>query len=243
MDNKIYDNIELTIRNTNNFLSTLQQKFMESSFYQSINSALDIGIKAIMPDIIENEVIEIKNLIFENGLIDGIKQTIESVINFGKDAYGITTGNFENIEQLKNIISKDGTLNKISDFLDKGIKFANSVGLIKDSTKEILQSGKNVLINNINSKLTEEMQNQEKCIKELNEYFDKWQEYYEKEDFNNMEATMEKINEYMEKAMPFKNILNTYNQIESIQNLIKNNGQNFNLTQTELELVNALSSS
>ena len=95
---EINDDIELNnniIKNINQKVQEDQTNFIQSSLGKAINSALDIGIKAILPDLIEDEVIDIKDCILQNGFKEGLKQVIESAINLGKSAIGLVTGNFE----------------------------------------------------------------------------------------------------------------------------------------------------
>ena len=47
---------EVTAENQNNFLQTTLGK--------TINTAIDIGLRAILPDMIEEQVIDIKNVLF-----------------------------------------------------------------------------------------------------------------------------------------------------------------------------------
>ena len=55
---------------------------------------------------------------------------------------------------------------------------------------------------------------------------------------------MEKQYNRMEKVLkdlaPIENVLNKAREIETLHNLIKNNGQNFNLSREELELAQKL---
>lgn len=61
------NNIELN----NNIVNEKSQKnFLESTLGKTINTAIDIGIRAILPDFLENEVINIKNNLFNYGLKD-----------------------------------------------------------------------------------------------------------------------------------------------------------------------------
>ena len=48
------------------------------------------------------------------GLKDGIKKSIDSVIETGKEAVGIVTGNFENVTQIQKVVKNGG----IIDFYD-----------------------------------------------------------------------------------------------------------------------------
>jgi hypothetical protein len=55
----------------NNIVNEKSQKnFLESTLGKAINTALDIGIRVILPDFLENEVINIKNNLINYGLKD-----------------------------------------------------------------------------------------------------------------------------------------------------------------------------
>ena len=71
-----------------------------------INTAVDLGIRAALPNLIEDQVITIKDAILNSGFESGINQAINSAIDLGKSAIGIVTGNFENITQARNAIKK-----------------------------------------------------------------------------------------------------------------------------------------
>ena len=62
--------MELSLSNKNQIENTLekeQKNFLNTSIGKVINSGVDIGIRAILPDLIEDEVINIKDAILENG--------------------------------------------------------------------------------------------------------------------------------------------------------------------------------
>ena len=65
---------ELKIENSlKEKISDFQEKFLESDIGKAVNSAIDIGLKAVLPDLIEDQIIDIKNAILENGFKEGIK--------------------------------------------------------------------------------------------------------------------------------------------------------------------------
>ena len=55
-----------------------------------------------------------------------------------------------------------------------------------------------------------------------------------------MEKQFNKIEKELKVVMPLENVLNKARIIENLHNLIKNNGQNFNLSKEEIELANKL---
>ena len=51
----------------NNSLEKQQKKFLETTIGNVINTGVDIGLRAVLPDLIEDEIINVKNVILENG--------------------------------------------------------------------------------------------------------------------------------------------------------------------------------
>lgn len=223
IENKI--NIE---KNKNNFLNNIIGK--------TINNALDIGLRAILPDLIENQVINIKNALLENGLKAGANTAINSVINLKKSAMGIVTGNFENMEQVSTAIGDGGIIDTISDLLDKALDKIYKNGNINNTVFKLIKNGKNLLLDNVSNNIKNELEEQNNSIEKLEKYIKNWQENYNKKDFNKMTQEYEKIEKEYNKIIPLENIINETKKVKAIHNLIKNNGQNFNLTEEEEKL-------
>ena len=55
-----------------------------------------------------------------------------------------------------------------------------------------------------------------------------------------MEKEYKKIKTKLKELVPIENTINNARSIEILHNLIKNNGQNFNLTQEEIDLAKKL---
>ena len=101
---------ELTnnIENSNNVEVQEQQKsFLQSNTWNVINKGLDIAIKALLPNFIDDQVIEVKDAIIENGFKSGVKQAVDSAVDIGKSAMGIVTGKFETVSQAHEAVKKD----------------------------------------------------------------------------------------------------------------------------------------
>lgn len=229
------------IENKNNInIYEKQRNFLESDLGKTINSALDIGLKAALPNLIEDQVIEIKNTILEQGFKEGLKEVINSGIEIGKSITGVVTGNFENISQVQLAIKNGGILDSISTLLDMSINLAKNKNLINNSLAKILKQSKNTIINSINDKIEETLSNQLKSLEKLEKYCDNWKEYYEKRDFSGMEKSYRSIENYLNKVMPLENTINEARKIQNIHSLIKNNGKNFDISNNELELAQKL---
>ena len=167
-------NTEININN-NLEIQQQQQKFLETTLGKIINNAFDIGIQTLLPDFIDDQIVNLKNNLLENGLKEGIKQTIDDVIDIGKEIVGICTGNFENINQVQNAIKKGGLIDGISSLTDFVVK-----------------------------------------------------------------KIYNKIEKEVKKLMPLEEMMKEAKKIEIIHNLIKENGQNFNIDKEQMDLIKTL---
>lgn len=228
--------------NNNINLEKSNNNFLNNIFGKTINAAIDIGLRAILPDLIENQIIDIKNSLLENGLKSGINTAIDSAVDFGKSAVGIVTGNFENINQVKIAIGNGGIVENISNVLDKVINTVYQKGYINRNTKNLIKNGKNVLLNNVSNNIKNQLEEQTNAVEKLEKYLNNWKDSYNKKDFSGMEKIYNKIEEQSQKIIPLENIINETKQIKALHNLIKNNGQNFNISIEEERLAHNLAS-
>lgn len=217
-----------------------QENFINTTLGKIINSGIDIGLRALLPDVIENTIIDIKNNLLEYGLKDGINKTITETILKGKNAIGIITGNFDNISQIQTAIKKGGTIDQISYILDFAVNQTQKAGLIDDKISNIIKNGKNVILNNIENNIENNLEEQINSIDKLEKSINNWKEFYNKKDFNQMEKEYTKMEKLLKNIIPFEKTINEAKNIENLHNLIKNNGKNFNLTDEEIELVQKL---
>ena len=228
--------------NNNINLEKSNNNFLNNIFGKTINAAIDVGLRAILPDLIENQIIDIKNSLLENGLKSGINTAINSAVDFGKSAAGIVTGNFENINQVKIAIGNGGIVDNISTVLDKVINTVYQKGYINRNTKNLIKNGKNVLLNNVSNNIKNQLEEQTNAVEKLEKYLNNWKDSYNKKDFSGMEKIYNKIEEQSQKIIPLENIINETKEIKALHNLIKNNGQNFDISKEEKRLANNLAS-
>ncbi len=217
-----------------------QTKFLETDIGKAINSAIDIGLKLALPDLIENQIIDIKNTILDQGFSAGLNEVINKSLDVGKSALGIVTGEFENISQVQLAIKNGGILYNVSKLLDISINLAKSKNLITPEIATMIKKGKNSVISSISDKLEETLTNQLKAVEKIEKYCDIWNKSYGKQDFFEMEKAYKNIQSNLKKIVPFENIINTARKIENMHNLIKNNGRNFNITEEEKMLAEKL---
>ena len=217
-----------------------QKSFLETTLGKTINTAIDIGIRALLPDFIDEQIINLKDNLLEYGLKDGIKQTIDDAVDLGKSAIGIVTGNFENVNQIQSAIETGGLIDGVSSLLDTVIDKVQSSGLINYNIANTIKQGKNVILNNVESNIEKTFTEQLASVENTNKYINNWKEYFNNKDFNGMEKEYEKLEKELENLIPLENTINEARTIENLHNLIKNNGQDFNLSKEQLELAQKL---
>lgn len=224
--------IENNLKNENE-----QKNFLETTLGNTINNAIDIGIRVLLPDFIDEQIINIKDNLLEYGLKEGISKTIDDAIELGKSTIGIFTGNFENISQMQNAVQSGGLIDGISILLDTIVDKVSESGLINNNIAETIKQGKDVILNNVESNIEKEFSKQYEAIKEIDAYISNWKENFERQDFDAMEIEYQKLEKQMENIAPITKTIEEVNNIEILHNLIKNNGRNFNLSNEQLELI------
>ena len=231
LDNNLLIQSDVTLETQKNFLDTTLGKV--------INTGLDAGIRFLLPDLIEEQVIDVKDAIINNGFKAGIDEAISSAIDMGKSVIGIFTGKFENVSQAENAIKSGGIIDGISDALDYALNLCSKLGKIPNAICSVIKGWKDLILDTISNNIEEEFKNQVSSIEKINTYKENWKEYYIDQDFEKMEKEFNKLEKELQKVLPLENTIKEARNIENLHILIKNKG-NFNLSQDELELANKL---
>ena len=226
--------------NNNINLQNEQKNFLDSTVGKVINTGLDIGLRYLLPDFIEDKIINIKNAILENGVKEGVRIAVDSAVDIGKSSLGIVTGNFENISQVQSVIKNGGILDTVSDLINKAVNKAVEKNKIPYSVGNVIKQGKNVILNNISKNIENEFEKELDSLEKISKYSNNWKQYYNEKDFEGMEREYKKIKEKIKEIIPLENTIKEARRIENLHTLIKNNGQDFNLSNEQLELVNIL---
>lgn len=232
------DNEKLLENNLN--IEYNQNNFLNNILGRTINGAIDIGLRYILPDLIEEQVIDVKNNLIKFGLKDGIKKSVENALEIGKSVLGITTGNFTNISQVESAIKSGEIINSISKLIDNVLNLSVKKGKINTNILSLIKDGKNTLINNIEKNIKDTLKKQESIETSLENNINSWKKYYQKKDFDNMEKEFNKIEKEIKKILPVEEKIKEARKIEMIHNLIKNNNKDFNLNQEEIKLLKNL---
>lgn len=234
--------MQLTLENNfNNSLEIKQNNFLQSALGKAINNGINIGLRYLLPNWAEDKVIELKDNLLNYGLKIGISKTIQSVIDTGKSAIGIVTGNFENVNQINEAVKNGGILDSVSEIFDSVLNKIYSSGKLNDTTLNLIKNGKNSILNNVEKNIESTLTTQITSSQRMEKYINSWKEYFQNKDFPGMDKEYKNIKTELKQLVPIENTINSARSIELLHNLIKNNGQDFKLTQEEIELANKLS--
>ena len=234
--------MELNLENNlNSNLELEQNKFLDCVLGKAIDNGIDIGIRCLLPDYIEDKVIELKDNMIKYGLKDGISQTIKSTIDTGKSIIGIFTGNFENVNQINEAVRKGGVIDSVSSVLDDVLNRVSRTGKFDNTMINLVRNGKESILNNVEKNIENTLTNQITSSERVQKYIDNWKEFYNNKDFSGMEKEYKKIKAELKELVPIENTINSARAIENLHLLIKNNGKNFELSQEEKEIAEKLS--
>ena len=217
----------------------MQEDFLKSSIGQIANTAIDIGLKSMLPDYIEDEVIEVKNSLISGGIREGVNTAIEKTIEVGKKFLGIENNEFKSIDEAKETIEKGDLTNNISDAIDFALEKISNLNLISENILDIIKNGKDLVLNNMNTNVEGEFVNEMKALKKIEKYIENWEKCYSKKDVEGLNKEFNKIEKQMKKIMPIENILEKVNNIKNI-NWIMENNEDFDFSELYLNLSKAL---
>lgn len=241
MDEKSLDISMEQIKNENDLVSVKEQNnFLQTTLGQAINGALDLGLRAVLPNLLEDGIINVKNTILEEGFREGIKTVINEAVSFGKSVTGIFTGKFENVSQMQMAIEKGGIIDSTSELLDNVLSVIKKKKILPNNVVSLIKQGKNLILDNVNENIESTITNQSKEIEKISTCSKNWKEHYENRDFEKMEKEYKKLEKSLEKVMPLEETIKQAREIENLHNLIKNNGQNFEISEIEKQLAQKL---
>ena len=235
LDNNFTKNLNLSEK-----LGDLQENFLKTNWGEAINNAVDSGLKFILPDFIESEIIDIKNAFIKGGLIEGIKTTIDTTINKGKELLGMFTGNLENMTQAEAIMKNGGLIENVATLLDNIVDKVVKNNLLKESIGNLIKNGKESILNYAEKNIDKVNKEQVKKLKEIDTAIESWEEAFKNQDFKKMQNEYTKIENRIDDILPLEDIINKARKVENLHNLIKNNGKSFDLTEEQKELAEQL---
>lgn len=217
-----------------------QNKFLDTMLGKAINTGINLGIRALLPNFIEDQVISLKDTLIKEGLGATIKQAINSTIDLGKSVIGIATGHFDNLNQARNVVRNGGIIDTISGGLSFALNLANRKGLIPENVKDIINGGKEIIADSIKSNIESEFEDQFRKVITLNKNIERWNDYYEQRDFEGIRRETNNIQRNIKALFPIETTIKEARKIENLYKIIERKGGDFNLSEEEINLAKRL---
>lgn len=220
----------------NNVTSEMQNNFLETSLGKTINGVLNLGIKSIMPDFIENEIIEIKDSFISQGFENGINNVINNSIELGKNILGIFNGNFSDINQAEKAVMQGGIIDGISNVIDFVLDKVNKNSILPKEIVNMIKDGKDYLLDVMENKIKDNFNLQVSSLSNVNNYMNSWNNYYSSENLEKMNETYEKMQDELGQILPLEEVIRSAKEIENLQTIIQNNNGDFEISNEQIEL-------
>ena len=233
-------NNNLSINENKNNLKEEQNSFLKSAFGTAVNEAIDYGLKKLLPDFIEDQVIDIKDSLLNNGIKEGINTAIDKVIDLGKSFIGIFNGDFQKVSQVEIAVQKGGLIDEMSDLFDKALENIKERDYISAKLNNIIKGGKDIVQSRLDENIKSVLKEQNKIIDNIDKCIENWNTYKTENDFEKMELEYEKIKKQAENIIPLEETLQKLQELDNLHNYIKNNNQNCSISNIELELARKL---
>lgn len=238
LDKNLKQNIEKEI--DKNVTEEKQNNFLQSTLGKTINTAFDLGLRAVLPELIEDQVIDVKNTIMNCGFQEGINSAIKAAIELGKSAMGIFTGKFENLSQVHTAIKKGGIIDSVSNVINNIVNQASKNELISKSTTRLIKKGKNAILDTVSAHIEDKFLEEMKSLEKVSKYIENWKNSYNNKDLVGMEREYNKLKKQIDSITPLQSTINEAKKIENVHTLLKNKGKNYELSEVEQELANKL---
>ena len=204
------------------------------------NNALDFGLRAALPDFIEDDVIEIKNAFVNEGFISGIEETLKKIEDIVNSIKGLFKGEFESVEQIKRLIQKNGILDAASSLIDTISKKLLEKGIIDKTAYNMIKSGKNEILSSLETQLKKYYKEDEYSIEKLSQSCEEWKEELKKENYEGMKKSINKVKQRLEQSLIVENTIKEARNIEKMEKYIEKNGSLDNLTESQKNLLKSL---
>lgn len=216
-----------------------RNNFFDTTFGKIVDSSLNIAISAVFPNIIDDQIINIKDAIIDGGFKEGLNEIKNTGKNYKEAIEGLITGEFKSIEQMRTLVKDGGILDIVSFCIDKGLNYIESKNIVGKEITNLIKSGKNALINQVSTNIEKQYTGQLAHAEKLSNSCDNWKNAYENKDLESMNKYYKQINNQRKGIVQIENIIKRAEEIKNIHSLVTSKGS-FELSEEEVELANKI---
>lgn len=208
----------------NQEINNSQTNFLNNILEKALNFGVNMGIKAITPDFVEDQVIEIKDNIIENGFEKTVSSLVNQVQDFGKNVMGLFNGNFNNSKELEQATKNVELYNMVEQLVNKGIDRAIKSKKINKDLGNFLKDTNSVIVENFSKDLNKSILKENKNFEKLDQYNKDWENAWLDRDIEKMEKALENINKMLEKLTKYKDPIIKADRLNELHNHIVKSG-------------------
>ena len=95
--------------------------FLRQLFGQMVNRGLDIGIRVVFPDFLENSIIEVKDAFIQEGLGSAVRTAIDQTMELGRQALDFVRRGFSSTPDAISVLDRGDVTGNISKTIDEAI--------------------------------------------------------------------------------------------------------------------------
>ncbi|MCL2382801.1 MAG: hypothetical protein FWC79_01160 [Oscillospiraceae bacterium] len=218
-----------------------QDRFFDTTLGRVINRGIDLGIRAIFPEFLENKVIDVKDALINEGLNSAIRTAIDQTLELGRRALSdFLTRGFRNVSDARDVLETGDLLANVSKELDHVIERTERNNADRLNIGSNLSERKAMLLEMVRRDVDSCISEQIELTDTINSHITKWNDALQKGNFRSMENEFAQVQEKMVAVMPTENMIKDVRTLENLHNLIKNNGRDFNISEYERKVAEIL---
>ena len=221
-------------------INKLQENFLESKIFKIINIGLNYGIRKILPDFIEEQAIDLKDNIINNGIKEGLGNTIKDVIKEGKDIMELMKGDVSNINQMQNVMKSGNLIDEISKLMDYSINMLDRKDVLDKKVLNNVKNGKDIIMSSVKQNIEDMFKQQINYIRNLENNIKEWKKGFETKDLSKMNRLHKNIMKGYNQIVPFEKLIKEARMIDDIHKRIQNRNGKIELNENEMNLIKIL---
>lgn len=196
----INQNIKNGIENIMKIGNNPNAQFALGLLKNCFNAATDFGLRMFLPNLIEDQIIEVKDALIEGGLKKAGETAVNKVNEFKDTIVNLVKGNITNTKEIRLATKNGGILKTFSKILSEGIDYAVKGKKISKDNAKIIKAGKTAIFNQFSKNLESGILKEISNIQKLNDLNMKWENAYDNRNFDEMKKIISKIKTQLEKV-------------------------------------------
>lgn len=176
-----------------------------------------------LPNYIEDHVINIKNILLENGLKEGVNEISKKAKDIISVLIGKNKNKSTNVDEIRALTKQNGVINSFSKMVSKAIDKSVENNMISKNIGSVLKSGKTAMLSTFSEKLENKLYNEIKSLEGFKREVNNWNKSFSKNDIKGMKQSFKKLEKhYNEISVEIRELID-FEKISYTQEYIEKN--------------------